>query len=135
MSRRRFGLTVLEVLVAVFILAVGVLGVFGLQASALSGSRVAVVVQELANIARSELEIQSEFRRLIGSPVVGESCRTLGVAPGYACTVIVYPCTATASSVSCVNSNVTQVAAHQVVVRVTSPDGREVSLATIVKAR
>jgi prepilin-type N-terminal cleavage/methylation domain-containing protein len=133
-TRWRTGLTLIEVIIAVFVLAVGVLGAFALQATALSGSRNASELQELANVAASELEIQSEFRRSVGSAVLGGTCRTSGVLAGIGCVVDVYPCGASSSAITCTNANVTAVEAHQIVVRVTGVSGRSVQLSMVVKA-
>ncbi len=133
-SRTLLGLTMIEVVIAMAILSFGVLGAFALQTAALQGTRSAISAQDLANAARSELHIQSQFRRTTGSVVTGESCRTGVIASGLSCTVNVFPCSGSASSITCVSTNVTAVAAHQIVVVVTAQDGRTISLRTVVKS-
>jgi type IV pilus assembly protein PilV len=131
---QRDGLTIIEVIVALLILTLGVLGAFALQASALQGTRAAITSQGLATAARTEILLQSQFRRTIATPIVGESCRTPGQSSLYTCSIAVYPCTGSATTVTCTNSNVTGLVAHQVRVTVTAADGRSVNLSTVVKA-
>jgi hypothetical protein len=122
-----------EVMIAVSVLAIGVLAVFLLQASALRGSRSATITQEMSNIAQSELQLQREFSRHVMAPVSGESCRSVGTLVGFTCHVDVYPCDLASGTITCRNSSVTTAVARQVTVVVEGPGGARAEVSTVVR--
>ncbi len=129
---RQAGLTLVEVMIALFILAVGVLAAFGLQANSLRGTRTAVVGQDLANIAESELQLQREFERHVTTVVIGETCRSASYDDGFSCQVDVFPCSLSAGSIRCVNGSVSTAVARQITVRVTGPGNTQYRASTVV---
>lgn len=132
------GLTLIEVLIAIVILAVGVLAAASMQTSALSASNRARVVQELTNTARTEMERQREFVRS-GTSAAAASPTCLSTAPsGYTCTVTVAPCRITTAttppSLSC-STGTNTVVADQVTVSVSRPQTTAVTLRTVIARR
>lgn len=61
----RRGLTILEVLVAIVILAVGILALAGVQTSALRTNRQAQTINQLTRLAASEMELR---RQTVAAP-------------------------------------------------------------------
>ncbi len=133
----KFGFTLIETVVAVFILGVGVLAVFGLQASSLTSTRNATILQELNDLARSEVELQREFSRFTDAPVNGETCAVTTEPTGFACTVNVFPCqyAVGTDTLTCSNTTIIDAPAHQIVVTVTAPAGRSFTLSSVVKTK
>lgn len=108
-------LTVLEVVIALSILAVGVLGAAGLQATALRATRSAQELQVINAYATSQLEAWRGLRLAQTSPDVADcSSETL------ACMVEVRPCVPTAGGLACDVGAVPNPAAHAVAVIVSS---------------
>ncbi len=131
------GLTLIEVLIAIVVLAVGVLAAASMQTSALSASNRARVAQELTNTARTEMERQREFARPGIDPA--PECLSKNALPsGYTCTVTVAPCRITTAttppSLSCGTGTGT-VVADQVTVSVSRPQTPAVTLRTIIARR
>src|SRR5690554_6776688 len=116
---REAGLTLVEVVIAVAILAIGVLAVFALQGNALRGTRGAVLSQQMAKLAQSELQLQREFSRYVSAPVRGESCRSGLPSDAFACTVDVLPCEMSGADIACRDASVTDAVARQVDVVIT----------------
>lgn len=129
--RAQRGLTLVEVMIALFILAVAVLAAFGLQANSLRGTRAAELSQALANMAESELQLQQQFRRHVTSPVTGESCRSNFSEVGFSCQVDVYPCSLVGNALQCVKSTVSDAVARQVRVRVSGPGNVRFEASTV----
>jgi prepilin-type N-terminal cleavage/methylation domain-containing protein len=115
-SRARSGLTLLEVVIAVAVLAVGVLAALGLQGTALNATGRARASQEVSKLAQAELAIRREMTL---APVTNQACRTI-VPTGYGCTVTVSACSLASSTFSCTGTIATPVA-HFVTVNVTGP--------------
>ena len=130
---RTQGLTLIEVVIAVSILAVGVLAVFGLQSSALRGTRTATLAQELANIAQSELQLQREFTRHVTAPVSGETCRSGIALDVFTCTVDVLPCDYGGGAITCRNTSIVTAVARQIDVTVTGPNNEALKVSTVVR--
>ncbi len=127
------GLTLIEVLIAIVVLAVGVLAAASMQTGALSASNRARVSQELTNTARTEMERQRQFVRPGVDPA--PDCLSKNTVPsGYTCTVTVAPCrvtTTTSPSLSCGTGTGT-VVADQVTVSVSRPQTPAVTLRTVI---
>ncbi len=130
---REAGLTLVEVVIAVAILAIGVLAVFALQGNALRGTRGAVLSQEMANLAQSELQLQREFSRYVSAPVRGESCRSGIPADAFECVVDVLPCELSGGSIVCRNSSVASAVARQIDVIITGPGNAAFKASTVVR--
>lgn len=132
--RNRGGLTLVEIAIALFILAVGILAAFGLQTNALRGTRTAEITQTMTNIAESELQLQREFERHVTHPVSGETCRSqLQASTGFTCSVDVYPCSLSGGALSCVNATVADAVARQITVRLTGPSNTQLQMSTVVQ--
>ena len=115
------------------VLAIGVLAVFALQANSLRGTRSAVVSQEMANLAQSELQLQREFSRYVTSPVHGESCRSGIPSDAYECSVDVLPCEMSGANIVCRDSSVAEAVARQVDVVITGPGLAPFKASTVVR--
>lgn len=132
--RQHEGLTLVEVMIAMVILAVGVLAVFMLQATSLRGTRTAVVSQTLTNMAQSELQLQREFSRHVSATVTGETCRSIADdEENFTCEVRVYPCSLSGGALQCRTGSVTDADARQITVIITGRDGASVEVSTVVK--
>jgi|SRR5690606_15157554 len=127
------GLTLVELLIALIVLAVGVLGAFAMQANGLRGTRTAAVMQTLSNMAESELQLQREFERHVTSPVTGESCRSEFSVDGFTCEVHVYPCAFASGQLTCTDTSVGVAVARQITVRVEAPGGSRYEAAVVVR--
>lgn len=125
------GLTLIEVLVAIVILAVGVLAAAAMQTTALRASSDARAIQDVTEFAEREIELRRQFDL---SSTTGKSTTCTSVAPvptGYTCAVEVRACQLSGSTLSCTG---TGTEADQITVTVTGPRGKTVTLRT-VKAR
>lgn len=133
-ASRWAGFTIVEVVIALMILTVGVLGAFAMQASALRGTTGATISQEVSNIAESELQLQREFYRVVELSNTGETCRSNFDSGLYTCTVDVHPCVRVLGDVECRQSSTSlmSVVARQVVVSVTGPGNRSIQVSTVV---
>lgn len=131
MMTSRHGLTLVEVMIALFILAVGVLAAFGMQANSLRGTRAAELSQTLANMGESELQLQRQFERHVTSPVTGESCRSIIGSAGFSCEVDVYPCSLVSGALTCSKTSVTDAVARQVTVRLSGPGNVRARVSTV----
>lgn len=127
------GFTLLEVLVAIVVLAVGVLAAASMQTSALSASNRARVAQEITNTARTEAERQRQFVRSGTSPAPASPACLSAVPTGYTCTVAVVPCRIanTPPALICATGTGT-VVADQVTVSVSRPQASTVQLKTVI---
>lgn len=122
--RASAGLSLVEVTVALFIFAVGVIAAASLQVSALRASSTARTVQEVTNAARTEMELQRQ------APKSG--CQA-AVPEGYSCTAEVSPCRVQGGALVCGAATSAELAAHQVTVTVTGPQDRAITLRTVVR--
>lgn len=118
------GLTLIEVLISLVIVAVGVLGAAAMQASSLSASGRASIVREATRLAESELELQRG--------VVRSDCHLSDALPGaYSCEVEVTACALSELGLVCDGS--TPAIADLVEARVEGPRNISVSVAALVK--
>lgn len=124
---RSTGLTLVEVMIAVLVLGVGVLAAAGLQTSALQATRSAQATQQLASIARSELDVARGTRYGQTEPETN-ACTTRPTG----CHVDVAPCTVSGGgSLDCTLALVATPDAHLVTVTVAA-DTRSVRVQTVV---
>jgi prepilin-type N-terminal cleavage/methylation domain-containing protein len=124
---RRIGLTLVEVLIAIAILAIGILAALGLQSSALAASRQARIVQELTKIAEAELSIR---RTMVSDP--NDVTCVAQIAPGFTCGIIVTPCVvAVGGSFTCATGTTGPVA-HRLTVTATGPGSRQLTVTGLV---
>lgn len=128
------GLTLIEVLVALAVVAIGLIAVAGMQTTGLRGTRSATETQVMSNIAHSELQLQRVFDRHVSGAVTEETCRSGGYGEQYECRVNIYPCELSSAALDCRNTTqVKNVVAHQVVVQVQGPGNSRVEAATVVR--
>jgi len=126
-ARPTAGLTLVEVMIAVLVLGVGVIGAAGLQATALNATRTAEATQRLAATARSELDVVRGMAFTTSEPTT-----THCVTSATGCTVHVLPClVAIDGSLDCTLGLVAAPAAHAVTVTVRANDA-ELRLRTVV---
>jgi prepilin-type N-terminal cleavage/methylation domain-containing protein len=126
------GLTLLEVLVAIVVLAVGVLMAAAMQTSALRASNDARAIQGVTKIAEAEIELRRQID-LTTTAGKATTCKT-AVQTGYTCQVEVRPCQLSGTALSCTGVSSASADADQAVVTVTGPRSKTVTLRT-VKAR
>ena len=118
------GLTLIEVLISLVIVAVGVLGAAAMQASSLSASSRASIVREATRLAESELELQRG--------AVKADCHLSDALPsGYSCLVVVTACALSEANLVCDGS--TPAIADLVEAQVEGPRNTSVSVAALVK--
>lgn len=122
----KVGLTLVEVLVALVVLAVGFLAVVGLQATGLRSTRTAQELQTINSTARSELDVWKASTMISPSPI----SRTCTMFPTD-CTVTILPCQVMSGNLVCSNQPVTEFAAHLVTVKVNQGE-RQIALNTVV---
>ena len=127
MNRR--GLSLVEVLVAVLILAVGVLGAAALQASGLRATRTSQVMQDLDAEARSA--INALRVRYAAETVTVPGIHDCG--PGFLndCSYEIRPCVLSGGQLDCTVSSAAEPDAQAIIVTVSQLE-HEVSLSTIV---
>jgi prepilin-type N-terminal cleavage/methylation domain-containing protein len=125
-DRRLHGMTLVEVLVATVLLAVGVLAALGLQTSALRTNREARTLQEATRIAAAESTLRHET---LSSTGAAQTCRTT-VAAGYSCSVDVQPCSFASGAFTCA-AIVGQPAANLITITVVGPRGVSVTVPTM----
>lgn len=125
----------MEVVVALLILVVGILGAVALQSNALVGTRTAANVQDLTNVAQGELELRARDTSILtASASTGLSCltQTSKTFADAQCSVAVFPCSYASNALVCSSGTVADPPAHEV--RVTaSSGGRSVILSTVVR--
>ncbi len=130
------GLTLLEVLVAIVVLAVGVLMAAAMQTSALQASNDATVIQTVTKLAEGEIAYRRQVT-LTASPGNATTCQAVLPLPtGYSCAVVIRPCqlvtTSTTAAMSCpTTGSVSSTDAHQVAVTVNGPRSKTVTLRTV----
>src|SRR5690625_2375403 len=127
--RRDAGLTLLEVIIATLILAVGVIGAAALQSTGLQASRTASIIQQLDADARSAVsELRVQY-----ADYAGTEARTWDCGTGYdsACSYELRPCSYSAAGLDCSHGTVVEPVAYGITVR-TSREDHEVVLSTIV---
>lgn len=124
------GVTLLELLVAVSVTALSVLGIASLQGSALRVNRQTGQTQEATHLVKAELAVQRERSHSTLSPLTGQACVT---SPN--CQVDSYPCSFSARTLRCgaATLDASELVAHQVVVSVQSADASPFSLYTVVR--
>jgi prepilin-type N-terminal cleavage/methylation domain-containing protein len=126
------GLTLLEVLVAIVVLAVGVLMAAAMQTSALRASSDASAIQGVTKIAEAEIELRRQID-LTTTAGKATTCKT-AVQTGYTCQVEVRPCQLSGTALNCTGVGGSSADADQVVVTVTGSRSKTLALTT-VKAR
>ncbi len=122
------GLSLIEVLVAILLLAIGVIAAAGLQGTALNASNKASRIQTVTKAAESELDYH---RQIDLEGVESEPCTT----GAENCLVTVTPCdvivNASSASFDC-SATITDVKAYRVTVAVDGPNDADITLTTHV---
>lgn len=126
------GLTLLELLVAIVVLAIGVLAAASMQTSALSASNRSRIAQEVTNTARTEAERQRQFVRFGTAPAPPSPVCLSSVPSGYTCTVTVAPCRIVSGALTCMTTATGPVVADQVTISVSRPQNSPVLLRTVI---
>jgi type IV pilus modification protein PilV len=129
-SYARSGLTLLEVVIAIVVIAIGVLAALGLQSTALRATGTARASQEVSKLAEAELAIRREMTL---APVTDQTCRT-NVPTGYGCFVTVRGCFLASNTFTC-TSTTQSTLSHLVTVRVTGPRHPELVVNALVAAQ
>lgn len=122
---RASGLTLIEVLLAIAILAVGVLAAAGLQTTALGTNRRVRALQEVTDAANSEIQLQ----RSMWPPQDGACQATGTVNDRLECVVEVVSCPISDSGSSCSEADPN---AYLVTVRARATSGENLELKTVV---
>lgn len=86
------GFTLIEVLVAIVVLAVGVLAAAAMQTSALRASNDARAVQEVTKLAEGEIAFRRQIDLETNSGNLS-TCQSVSSLPsGFSCQVVIRPC-------------------------------------------
>lgn len=137
------GLTLIEVIIAIAILVIGVLGAAQLQGTSLRNTGLAQALNEVTRMARAELELQRHTATIVSDLEPGEaalpvdtvvfdcvSARSGGIA---SCEVVVEPCaivTTSAPTLVC-GSGVPSPPAYRITVDVEGQRGASLSISTL----
>lgn len=133
------GLTLIEVLIAIVILAVGVLAAAAMQTTALRASSDAQVIQGITRLAEGEIAYRRQVNLTV-SPGNSTVCPIALTFPtGYSCQIAIRPCqlviTATTpptATMSCpTTGSVSSTDAHQITVTVAGPRDKTITLRTV----
>jgi prepilin-type N-terminal cleavage/methylation domain-containing protein len=130
------GLTLIEVLIALAVLAIGVIAASSLQASGLRHTVTARTIQEVTNTARTEMELQRQLVRTNNGELTNQTCATTALPTGVTCTLVrVTPCRIASGILTCASSGSGTIVADQIVVRavMVGPPARTVELTTVVQ--
>ena len=119
------GLTIIEVLIALVIFAVGVMALAQLQTSSLRFSSQAEQLRTATQIAEGEIE----WRRQTAITVGANPCDSY-TPEGFTCSVTIIPCNASGDGLTCAAGLVAPVA-YEITVAVTGPRIEEFSLRTV----
>lgn len=128
--RHSEGLTLVEVLVALFILAVGVIAAATMQTTALRATHRGNIVQELTQLADAELEMQ----RQLETPTAGNTCLS-GGKTGFSCSTVTVPCKYVPASTTlecAASTSVAEQIAYQTTVTVRGPNSDIFSLTSLI---
>lgn len=125
------GLTLIEVLIAIVILAVGVLAAAAMQTTALRASSDARAIQDVTEFAKREIELRRQFD--LSSTAGKSKAEDCPDPTGYTCTVEVRACQLSGTALSCAGGT-SNLVADQIAVTVTGPREKTTTLKT-VKAR
>jgi prepilin-type N-terminal cleavage/methylation domain-containing protein len=135
--RKARGLTLLEVMVATAVLAIGVLATVALQGRSLAASRRAVAVNEVTRMLTAELELQRHTANLGLIPTGDEAadmatfdCMSAKGAGIAACVVTIERCTIADRDVTCGRS-VASGPAYRIGVSVEGRYGESANVVTI----
>ena len=122
------GLSLVEVLVAIAVLAIGVIGAVQLQASSLTASSRGESIQDATTIARAELEHRLQ---IILTPNPSEDCLA-EIPDSFQCTAAVLPCTFASGAVSCSAGIDAGILGYEISVEATGPRGDTARLTSFV---
>lgn len=128
--RRSDGLTLVEVLVALLVLAVGVIAAATMQTTALRTTNSGNVSQELTKLAEAEIQMQ----RQLTTPTAGNACLS-GSKTGYSCRITIVPCqyVTASNNIACAASTpAANRIAYQTTVIVTGPNTDTFSLSNLI---
>lgn len=126
---RRNGLTLVEILIAILILAVGVIGAMLMQTTGLRATRTAQVMQDLNADARSQLDLMRlRLASEIWTSPTSTGCDIRGTST---CSVEIRPCLVAAGTLDCQVASTSDPAAHAVRVMVSQSEN-ELVLDSIV---
>lgn len=118
------GLSLVEVLVALVVLAVGVLGAAQLQASSLRASSAGERIQDATVIARAELEHRLQ---MVLTPNPSANCLA-SIPEEYDCTVVVRRCTIVGGALTCSGVDESDALGFEIAVTATGPRGESATL-------
>ncbi len=124
---RKNGLSIIEFLIALAIIAVVMLAVLGLQTTSLKSSRQALRMQQATALAKAEIE------RLRSSPIgLPESCSTKS-ANGYALSCTSIPCVMESSGPRC-ETTVSSPTAYRIQIEVSRDSQSLLQIQTVIAA-
>jgi prepilin-type N-terminal cleavage/methylation domain-containing protein len=123
--KQQKGLTLIEVMIAMMVIAVGVIAAAGLQATALKNTAKAQAVNEITKIAENELSVQRQLD-------LGDTTCQTQVSSGYTCSVAMVPCNIQSGAMICSSTVSSGIRAYQVSVSVADSRQNSISLSTIV---
>ncbi len=114
------GISLIEVVVAVAIFVIGMLGSVLLQANALRATNKAKIIEEIVDIASAQLELERQKDlSSVNAASTGVTCNGT-VSSEYSCSFSVMPCRYASGQLSCVSETMTDKVAHFIEVTVAS---------------
>lgn len=123
---RSEGFTLIEVIVAVAVVSIGVFALLQVMGNGLRASSVAEQIRLATSVAESELD----YRQQKNINLMGTLACATEVPDGFACQVVITPCTLVSGEYSCTSGlAVDDTVAYRVDVTATSPRGQDTSLA------
>jgi Tfp pilus assembly protein PilV len=126
------GITIVEILITVVVLAVGALGALGMQISSLRASSTAESIQILTRVGESELAFRRGIDKAGSGLANAAQCRVF-VPDGFACAVETTPCSFTAAGPNCgAGVAAADAVAYRVTITTTSARGQNVALTSLV---
>ncbi len=122
------GLSLIEVMIAIAVVAVAAFAAFTVQANSIRSSARAQAIQQVTKLAESEMELHRQVVIAAGS---NQTCQN-NMPSGYTCTVAVQYCNLTSGSLSCALSGVSSPVARLVNVQISGPHAQSVSLKRVL---
>lgn len=119
------GMTLLEVLIAIVVLAVGVLAAAAMQTNALSATNDARAIQGVTKLAEEKIEFHRQLDYNDPLTERNPECEAPG---GYTCTIEVRACQLSGSTLSCTGFGT---GADQITVTATGPREKTITLRTV----
>lgn len=127
----RSGLTLIELIIAIAIIAIGITAAIALQTSSLRYSSQAEIINHVTRAAEGEIEWRRQIS--IGTTSVGtKKCQSIMPDTIVACEVVILPCVLPAGTneFTCIDTVISPIA-YELVVNVTGTRNQQVSVRSV----